>query len=144
MIKATLRTFVDTVLDNRELTLEDTNLLRRDLLADGLACREEADILIALDRAVPTDPAYREFLVAAVVDYVVWTEERTGYVGADAARWLVTSLTCGAGPTETARRVAFETIKEAQQVDEALLGFVLAAAQRSPAGDRSSLAALAA
>ncbi|HEY8567495.1 MAG TPA: hypothetical protein VIL65_18530 [Beijerinckiaceae bacterium] len=144
MIKTTLRTFVDAVLDNRMLTLDDTNVLRRDLLADGLTCREEADTLIALDRAVPTDPAFQDYVVAAVVDYVVWTEGRTGYVDADAARWLATSLSCGVGPTETARRVAFETVKEAQQVDEALLGFVLSVSQRPIAGDRTGLAALAA
>jgi hypothetical protein len=133
MIKTSLHQFVDRILEDRAITAADVDVLRREVLPDGLASREEADVLIALDRAVPgADPAYATFLVASVVEFVVWTARPTGYVEEDACRWLATSLSCGGGPTENALRVAFEVVKEAQRVDETLLAFVMRASQRRP------------
>jgi hypothetical protein len=139
MIKNSLRTFVDTVLDNKAITSDDVCRLRREVLADGILCREEADVLIALDRAVPqAGQDFRDFVVASVVDFAVWTSRPTGYVDRDTARWLATSLSCGSGPTPTALRIGFEVVKEAQQVDEALLAFVLRGQQRGAAGVASA------
>lgn len=107
-------------------------MLQREVLSDGLSTREEADVLIALDRAATeADPAWAAYLVTAVVDFVVWGSRPTGYVDQDTARWLVTSLSCGQGPTRTACRIAFEAVKEAEQVDETLLTFVMHDARRA-------------
>jgi hypothetical protein len=59
--------------------------------------------------------------VRAVVDFAVWGARPTGYVDQDTARWLVATLSCGEGPSAAASRIAFEIVKEAEQVDEALL-----------------------
>lgn len=146
MIKNTLHAFVERVIEDRTIAQSDVDLLRREILEDGLSSREEADVLIALDRAVARkDPSWAEYLVASVVEFAVWTARPTGCVEQDAARWLATSLSCGGGPTETAVKIAFEVVKEAQQVDETLLAFVMRASQRRPVEDaRRSPAGMAA
>lgn len=126
MIKHSLLIFADRAVENGSISAKDVNELQRIVLADGITCREEADTLIALDRAVPgADPAFADFLVAQIVDFAVWTSRPTGYVDQDTARWLVASLGCGSGPSENARRIAFEVVKEAEQVDEVLLAFAM-------------------
>jgi hypothetical protein len=145
MIKVSLHGFVDRVIETRTISAGDVKTLQRDIFPDGIVSREEADVLIALDRAVAkADAAFAEFLVRAVVDYAVWGGRPTGYVDQDGARWLTQSLSCGAGPTETAARIAFEIVKEAQEVDEVLLAYAMRTAQvRGPAAAdrRADLAA---
>jgi len=69
MIKNSLRVFVDTVLENQRLSGEDVKTLQRDVLADGVTSREEADVLIALDRAIAlADPSWVEILVSSIAD----------------------------------------------------------------------------
>jgi hypothetical protein len=126
MIKISLHGFVDRVMEKREISGDDVKALQGDIFADGIVSREEADVLIALDRAVAkADPTWADFLVRAVVDFAVWTARPTGYIDQDGARWLTQSLSCGAGPTETAARIAFEIVKEAHQVDEVLLAYAM-------------------
>ncbi len=145
MIKTSLRVVVDRVVETKTICAEDVALLQGTVLPDGVNSREEVDVLVALDRAVAdTDPSWVVFLVASVVDFVVWTSRPTGYVGHDDASWLVATLSCGRGPTPNARRIAFEVIREAEQVDEVLLAFALRGVRqhRKQVGDdRGSLAA---
>ena len=125
MIKSSLQAFADHVLDTRIITADDVARLRRDILEDGVQTREEVDVLVALDRVATADAAWAEFLLAEVVGFAVWTSRPTGLVDHDTARWLVTTLSCGHGPTRNAARIAFEVVREAQRVDEMLLTFVL-------------------
>lgn len=131
MINEMLQIFCDRVLENGRVTDEDVHLLLETVLPDGPVCREEADTLIALDRAVPSVTAWGDFLVSAVVDFAVWTQRPTGIVDAEAARWLADSLSCGIGPTANGARVAFETVREAHRVDDALMAFTLEANRRT-------------
>ena len=140
MIKASLRDFMHRVLENRAVSTEDVALLRRDILPNGLMCREEADTLIALERAAAPSRAFADYIVPEVVEFVVWSCRPTGYVEAGSAQWLTTTLGCGTGPTETAMRIAFAVVKEAERVDEALLAFVM----RRAAGRAGANAYLAA
>jgi hypothetical protein len=131
MINATLRVFIDRVLENNRITAENVQQLQRAVLRDGVTTREEADVLVALDRAIAeADPFWADFLVASIVDFVVWTSRPTGFVSHDDAIWLATTLSCGGGPTEHAKRIAFEVIREAEQVDEALLAFAMRGSRR--------------
>ena len=132
MTKNSLRDFVAGVLERKCISANDVAKLRREVLPNGLMHRDEADMLIALDRAVPSDRAWSEYLIAEVVEFVVWVCRPTGAVDEDTAHWLTATLACGAGPTETAMRIAFAIVKEAQQVDEALVAFVLRSSQRRP------------
>src|SRR4051812_33574484 len=71
----------------------DVRRLERDILPDGVTCREEAEILIDLDRSAPrTDRAWNEWFVAVMVDYVVWSERPTAIVNENAAMWLSAAL----------------------------------------------------
>ena len=127
-----LSAFVAHTADAERIGSEDVQNLQRTILPDGVMSREDAELLIALDRAVSDkDPAWAEFLVEAIVAFTVWTSRPTGYVDADTARWLVGSLDYGPGPTETAKRIAFEVVREAERVDEALLIFVLRTPQNA-------------
>jgi hypothetical protein len=131
MNKAVLRSVIADALDTGVVTIENWRRLRSEVLADGLTCREEVDLLIALDRSdVVLPDGWADGLTAAVLDYAVWTERRTGGIDAEAASWLIATLSAGAGLTDTARRIAFEVVKEADGVDESLIAFVLRAPRR--------------
>jgi hypothetical protein len=130
MINEKLQLFCDRVLENGRVTDEDVHLLVETVLPDGPMNREEADTLIALDRAVPSAPAFGDYLVATVADFAVWVQRPGGVIDAEAARWLADSLSCGLGPTANGARVAFETVREAHRCDDALIAFALEANRR--------------
>ena len=126
MIGHELREFVDRVMDRLVIDDEDVRYLQHDVLGDVVLTRDTIDVLVALDRAVPERcAAFGDYLVALVVDFAVWQNRPTGVVDRDKAHWLVTTLSAGDGPTPTARRIAFEIVREAERCDEALIGFAL-------------------
>ena len=128
MINAPLQHFCNRIITAGALSLEDVRDLNRTVLPDGLTCREEADMLFGLDRAIPAaDAAFGDWLVAATVDFAVWGERPTGHIDADTAHWLAASLGCGRGPTVTGARIAVEVVREAETNDPALIGFALKA-----------------
>jgi hypothetical protein len=105
---------------------EDVKMLQRSILEDDVVTREVVDVLAALDRAVSTRcEDFADYLVALIVDHVVWESRPTGLVDRETAQWLVTTLSVGEGPTPTAQRIAFEIVREAERCDEVLLGFTL-------------------
>ncbi len=126
MISNHLHEFVDNILERRCITDGDVNRLSRELLADAVLTPDVIDVLIALDCNVEAASAnWSEYLVATVVDYVVWTSRPTGIVNRESAHWLVASLSAGEGPTANAMRIAFEVVREAERCDEMLIGFAL-------------------
>jgi len=57
----------------------DLRRLQRDILPDGITTRDEAEVLIALDRAIERiDKAWTEALVARVTRFVVWASDPPG------------------------------------------------------------------
>jgi hypothetical protein len=131
MVRNSLRALADRALKESRVTFEDVQALRRDILEDGPTCREEAEVLISLDRAVATKhPVWADYLVQELVNFVVWTSRPTGSVDAETTAWLTGSLGGADGPTETAMRVAFEIVREAEHVGEDLLVFALRTAHR--------------
>lgn len=130
MIRSSLEIFVRSVMDAGEITLSDVRHLQRDVLPDGVECRDEADVLIALDRAVAAKHGtWSAFMIQAVVDYVVWTSRPTGYVDHEMATWLVASLSAGQGPSLVAQAIAFEVVREAERSDATLVAFVMRSAR---------------
>lgn len=128
MINSKLRAFIDKAYDDQAITDWDVRTLLRNVLPDGIANREEANALIALDRYV-SNPcnSWADVLIALLVDYVVWGERPTGVVRGEDANWLVSSLGAASGPTRTALRAAHEIVREASEVDDILLNFILSA-----------------
>lgn len=130
MIHKDLREFADNACEAGMIGVEDVKRLSEIVLADGLGSREEADVLIALDRSVrradeAAARAWAELFSAVLVDFAVWGASPTGYVDAATARWLVTAINACGGPTENARRAVAQMVREAQRVDETLLVFVM-------------------
>jgi hypothetical protein len=137
MIKWALETFVNDAVSRAEVTRADVRRLQRDVLPNGIESRDEADVLIALDRAIhEKDCAWSAFAIQAVVDYVVWTSRPTGHVDHDTADWLVRSLGSGTGPTDVALAIAFEIVRESETSDEALSAFVMRWTGRTGTGLR--------
>ena len=132
MINHSLQLFCNRIVAAARLTAEDVRTLARDILPDGLTSRDDADMLIALDRAVPvSDASYADAVSAAVVNFAVWGERPTGYVDAEIARWLVGSLRSDAGPTALAARIAMDVIREAETSHDILVAFALFANART-------------
>lgn len=132
MIRQSLRTFVTRVLRSRRITFRDVQVLQRDVLADGLSSREEAEALIALDQAVrQSHPAWAGCLVGLVVEWTVWSARPTGYVDAETAGWLVGWLS-SPNPSRSLVRIGREILSEAQDVDAALRTFVDGRSRRRP------------
>ncbi|MER8896252.1 hypothetical protein NKI35_11015 [Mesorhizobium sp. M0676] len=75
------------------ITAEDVVMLRREVFADGVVTRGEAEALSALD-ATATDkcPQWPEFFVEAVTDYIVHQEKPAGYISEDNAGWLIQTI----------------------------------------------------
>ena len=124
MIRSNLSEFVAQVTKANRITDADVKLLCGSVLEDGLVSRQEAETLLRLDRTMESAASWGDTLVALMVDYVVWGARPTGSITAEDARWLAAALDVG-GATETAMRIAYEVIEEAQSIDRALLDFVL-------------------
>ena len=134
MINHSLQLFCDRTVAAGRITAADVQTLARDVLPDGFVSRDEVDMLIALDRAVPQiDPGFGPYLAAAIVDFTVWGERPTGTIDAGTARWLAASLRNGTGPTLLAGQIAQAVVREAQSCDEALIAFALEANRRRAA-----------
>ena len=52
MITQSLEEFVNLVMLNGQITRADVRRLQRDIMPDGVESADEADVLIALDRAI--------------------------------------------------------------------------------------------
>ena len=69
MINDQLRAVIDRALDRERISVEDVRELQREVFEHGLTCREEANVLAALDRAVPTaDPLWAKFFIMSLVE----------------------------------------------------------------------------
>ena len=82
MIKSSLEIFVNGVMAAGEITLADVRRLQRDILPDGIESRDEADVLIALDRAIADKHcSWNAFAVQTVVERnPLWWDKPTGNV----------------------------------------------------------------
>jgi hypothetical protein len=75
------------------ITAEDVAMLRREVFADGVVTRGEAEALFALD-ATARDKCgeWPVFFVEAVSDYIVHQENPSGYISQDNADWLIRTI----------------------------------------------------
>jgi hypothetical protein len=90
--------FVDKILASRRLLFADLRRLERDVLPEGPASREEAEALLALDRALAqADRAWTPYLAAAIAGFA----GRAAAAGEDAA-WLAAALDEARPPTAAA------------------------------------------
>ena len=126
MISEALEIFVNDVMAEGRIGPADMRRLHREVLPNGIATRDEVDVLVALDRALhDKSSGWTAFLLQAAVEFVVWQSRPTGIVDRETARWLTTSLACGTGPSDLAMAIAFEIVRECEQADEVLVAFVM-------------------
>jgi hypothetical protein len=121
MSEHSLSEYADKIFQKDRISFGDVQRLQRSVLPNGVASREEAELLIELDRRVEkSDDTWRRCLVAMIVDFVVWSERPTGVVEEDTARWLSAALDGSA--SSTARLIVREIAEEAQAFEnDALL-----------------------
>ncbi len=75
------------------ITAEDVTMLRREVFADGVVSRGEAEALFALDQTARDKCGeWAPFFVEAVTDYIVHQEKPEGYVSRENADWLVRTV----------------------------------------------------
>src|SRR5215204_2122116 len=120
MTNSSLQTFANKVQEAGRISFGDVKRLQRDILPDGISSREEAELLLSLEQtAGRADRAFGDWLVAMMVDFVVWGTRPTGVIDADTAAWLASFTTSHTG-TRTMRRLAEELGREMEHVAGAL------------------------
>jgi hypothetical protein len=123
MIRVSLRFFASRVLKTKRMDAGDRRTLERVIFSDGVRSRVEAEVLLQLARTIrENDPAWTDFVVAAIVDFAVWGSRPTGYVDPAMADWLIAVLSEG-GATALTRRIAREITEEAHGVDRRFIDF---------------------
>ncbi|TPI27073.1 hypothetical protein FJ414_29200 [Mesorhizobium sp. B3-1-6] len=76
-----------------KITAEDVTMLRREVFADGVMGRGEAEALFALDQTARDKCGeWAPFFVEAVTDYIVHQEKPEGYISEQNADWLVRTI----------------------------------------------------
>jgi hypothetical protein len=84
---------VETILAAEAITDDHVRLLRREVFADGVVERAEAELVFDLnDKCRFKDASWREFFVDALTDTFVWRTEPKGYVGEEDGRFLMERL----------------------------------------------------
>jgi hypothetical protein len=125
MVGSSFGTFIDAVMEAGSLSRDDVSALQG-ILPDGVTTRDEADMLIALDRALDRkDPSWASYLVPALVEFVLRNSRPRGCVDRLTAEWLTTSLGCGAGPSDNAVAIAFSVVRASELSHEILVAFVM-------------------
>jgi len=128
MSNASVRDFVSKVLEGRRIRYGDLRRLQRDILPEGITCREEAEALIGLDRSVEkTDADWPGYLSTALKRFVIARSNPPGCVDRATAEWLAASLK---PRSRMSAAIVREIVAEAEQVDDVLLA--LAGASSKP------------
>jgi hypothetical protein len=121
MINNSLQAFAANARQAGCISFGDVKQLQCDILPDGISSREEAELLLTLDQTVGrTDRTFADWLVAMMVDFVVWGMRPTGIVDANTAAWLAPFLS-GSEATIVTCRLVQELTREAEHLDPALL-----------------------
>ena len=83
------------VLADGKIDMGEVELLRKTLYADGIIDEEEANFLFELNDAVSgkkNDPAWNQFFVQAISDYLLKDEKSPGVIDEEEGKWLVEKI----------------------------------------------------
>ena len=83
------------ILYDGKIDREEVETLRKALYADGKIDQEEADFLFELNDAVSgkkNDPAWNQFFVQAISDYLLNDEKSPGVIDEEEGKWLVEKI----------------------------------------------------
>jgi len=97
----------------------DIEHLEHEILSDGITSLEEAEILIALDREMPSlHFSWARFFIAAIAEFVVWQWGTAGYIDEAKSKWLVDAFG-REGASDRGQRTLVRIAQEAECFDEA-------------------------
>ena len=78
---------------NGEIDAEEVLQLRRAAWPDGVIDPEEADAILTInDLVLNKGPEWTDFLIEAVCEYMLRTDEPRGYVSPAKSAWLIAAL----------------------------------------------------
>jgi len=130
MVRQKLRYFVGNVSDKKFISASDVKLLACHVLEGGVFNRQEAEALLALDRAVEAHESWAPVYCDLIVNFVVRRTLPSGTVTADDALWLTSALHLS-GPTEPTIQIAYLILDRAEHVDIAILDFIMRCRQQA-------------
>jgi hypothetical protein len=111
----------------RQIHAADVIALLREVYADGIGTREEAEELIAFDYSL-TDPApgWGEFFAATIADHVTRRQAPFGIVDGEKASWLIRALSRGRhAVTASGFEALLRVIETAQEISPAFAAFAI-------------------
>src|SRR3954462_10630099 len=116
-MSTTLREFVSKALEANRIRFGDLRRLQRDILPYRITTPDEAEILLELDAAVErADRDWREYLVPAVAQFVVWGMEPAGRIDQAKADWLQQAVALA--PSKTGSAIIRHVVIEAPCIDD--------------------------
>lgn len=115
------------MVSRNRVTAEDVLTLRRGVFHDGVVTRGEAEALFALDASCrDRDPAWDEFFIEALCDYLVMQEAPSGYVSEDNAAWLKRAISRdGKVDSRTELELLIKVMEKATSMPASLSAFAL-------------------
>ena len=114
-----LDAFMAQLMNSARVTSENVLELRRNVFADGVMTRGEAQMLLDIDRASKDKCAdWAPFLYEAVSDYIVHQERPAGYISQDNAVWLQNTL--AKDSAETTIGLLVHVLEKAKSAPESL------------------------
>ena len=128
MDTAPLSLFALKVSASNRLLSADLRRLRRDVLPGGITTREEAEVLLRLDRIERLDAEWTAYLAEAVAKFVISASGPDG-IDHDISAWLAVLLS--AAQPRTAAAIVRVIQRESHQVDEDLAAFTRRPAKRA-------------
>jgi hypothetical protein len=125
-----LDAFMAQLMNSARVTQENVLELRRNVFADGIMTRGEAQMLLDIDRAAKDKCAdWAPLLYEAVSDYIVHQERPAGYISQDNAVWLQNTLASDSAETVTGLLV--HVLEKAKSAPESLSAMGLRAVAKS-------------
>jgi len=89
----TLRDFILNAVEANRVRYADLRRLQRDILPVRITSTQEAEMLLSLDGTIErADRDWREYLVPAVAQFVVWGMDPVGRIDQAKADWLLEAL----------------------------------------------------
>ena len=118
---------VEDILARGTISDADVARFRRILYEDGLVSSDEADLLFKLNGGCRSvTPAWRDFFIEAITDYVVFQAHPQGYVTSDNAHWLFDRFDrLGLTNTKIAIDLAVNVIEKARWAPVSLATYAL-------------------
>lgn len=119
--------FFDEVCRRGSIHEADVAKFRELYYEDGRITADEADALFEINHTCRIkDPAWQEFFIEAICDFLVAHAEPRGYINIDNADWLVERITHdGVLETKTELEILIRAIDKARWSPESLVRFAL-------------------